>query len=144
MAGLRDLKPATQQVWNRLREEEVQTVLDVALKCPEESPRELACRITDAGRFSVSESTVYRILKREGLITPAVTEEIRAAKEYHQKTTRALQVKHHGDASQSGHSSTCRKFVELCRWFGIDIRVRRSILTIVRVGNSFKRRTRQR
>ena len=92
MAGLRDCKPAAQRVWNRLREEEVQTVLDVARKCPEESPRELACRITDAGRFSVSESTVYRILKREGLITPAVTEEIRAAKEYHQKTTRVHQM----------------------------------------------------
>lgn len=92
MAGLRDCKPAAQRVWNRLRDAEVQAVLDVARKCPEESPRELACRITDAGRFSVSESTVYRILKREGLITPAVTEEIRAAKEYHQKTTRVHEM----------------------------------------------------
>ena len=92
MAGLRDCKPAAHRVWNRLRDAEVQAVLDVARKCPEESPRELACRITDAGRFSVSESTVYRILKREGLITPAVTEEIRAAKEYHQKTTRVHEM----------------------------------------------------
>jgi transposase InsO family protein len=92
MAGLRDCKPVAQRIWNRLREEEVQTVLDFARKRPEESPRELACRITDAGRFSVSESTVYRILKRKGLITPAVTEEIQAAKEYHQKTTRVHQM----------------------------------------------------
>jgi transposase InsO family protein len=92
MAGLRDGKPAAQRIWNRLREEEVQTVLDVARKYPEESPRELAFRITDAGRFSVSESTVYRILKREGLILPAMTEEVRAAKEYHQKTTRVHQM----------------------------------------------------
>lgn len=92
MAGLRDCKPAAQRIWNRLREEEVQTVLDCARKYPEESSRELACRITDAGRFSVSESTVYRILKREGLITPAVTEEIRAGKEYHQKTTRVHEM----------------------------------------------------
>jgi len=92
MAGLRDCKPAAQRIWNRLRDDEVQTVLDVARKHSEESPREVACRITDAGRFSVSESTVYRILKREGLITPAVTEEVRAAKEYYQKTTRVHEM----------------------------------------------------
>jgi transposase InsO family protein len=46
----------------------------------------------NAFRISVSESTVYRILKREGLIRSAVTEGIRAAKEYHQNTTRVHQM----------------------------------------------------
>lgn len=88
LRALRDHPPTAQRVWNRLRDEEVQTVLDYARKYQDESPRALACRITDGQRFSVSESTVYRILLREGLIKPATTESIRAATEYHQKTTR--------------------------------------------------------
>ena len=87
MAGLRDRKPVAQRVWNRLRDEEVRTVLHYTRKYPEFSSRELACRITDDGRFSVSESSVYRILRREGLIQPAVIEGIQAAKEFYRKTT---------------------------------------------------------
>jgi putative transposase len=92
MAGLRDRKPAAQRAWNRLRDEEVRTVLHYARKYPELSSRELACRITDEGRFSVSESTVYRILRREGLIPPAVVEGIQAAKEYQRKTSRVHEL----------------------------------------------------
>ncbi|MBL0061554.1 MAG: transposase [bacterium] len=55
------------------------------------SARELAFRITDEGGFSVSESTVYRILKRCGL-TRKLLQVVPAAKEYHRKTTRLKEL----------------------------------------------------
>ncbi len=87
ITGLQDHKPSPQTVWNRLTDQETQTVLNFAHRFPDQSSRELACQITDDGRFSVSESTVYRILKRNGLITPALIEQTHAAKEFHRKTT---------------------------------------------------------
>ena len=54
---LEDRKPGARVPWNRLRPEEEQVVLALARASPELSPRELALRITDAGAFSVSEST---------------------------------------------------------------------------------------
>jgi putative transposase len=55
---------------------------------PELSPRELALKLTDTQAFSVSESTVYRLLRRKGLVKPAEVVGFKAAKEYHRKTTR--------------------------------------------------------
>jgi len=92
IAGLQDHTPSPQTVWNRLTDQETQAVLDLAHQFPDQSPRELACRITDDGRFSVSESTVYRILKRHGLIATAVVEQTPAAKEFHRKTTRVHEM----------------------------------------------------
>ena len=55
--------------WNRpLSQPEEQAVLTVARRAPELSCRQLAAWITDNQGFSVSESTVYRILRREGLV----------------------------------------------------------------------------
>ena len=46
-----------------------QQVIDTALDHPEASPRELALQITDTQGYFISESSVYRILKRCDLIT---------------------------------------------------------------------------
>ena len=62
------------------------------MEAPELSPRQLALRLTDTGGFYVSESTVYRILKREGLIKAAEVVGFRAADEYHHKTKRPHQM----------------------------------------------------
>ncbi len=43
-------------------------------------------RIVDSEGLYVSESTVYRILKREGLIKPAEIVGFKTGKEYHRKT----------------------------------------------------------
>jgi transposase InsO family protein len=80
------------RAWNRLPEEQVETVLAYAHRYTDLSSRQLACRITDDGVFSVSESTVYRILKRHGLIPPAKVIAAQAAGEYHRKTTRVHEM----------------------------------------------------
>jgi transposase InsO family protein len=88
---LQDHPCAPKRVWNQLRDEETATILVYALEYEDLSPRELAFKITDEGSFSVSESTVYRILKREGLTRQYPTI-IPAAKEYHRKTTRVNEL----------------------------------------------------
>ena len=67
-AGLVDRRPQPATIWNRLKPEEVQAILNAALGEPDCSPRELACWLSDHGGFTVSESSVYRVLKRHGLI----------------------------------------------------------------------------
>jgi len=80
-------RPSTpRRVWNRLLEDEVMAVMVYALEYQDLSARELAFKITDEGSFSVSESTVYRILKHAGLMREWPTV-VPAAKEYHRKTT---------------------------------------------------------
>jgi transposase InsO family protein len=78
--------------WNKLRPEEEQAVLALARASPELSPRELALRITDAGAFSVSESSCYRLLKLHGLVKPAEVLGFAAQKEYYRKTSRPNQM----------------------------------------------------
>ena len=72
--------------WNRLTPEEDMRVLAAAGEAPELSSRQLAAWITDNAGFAVSESTVYRIMRREGLVKRQETQ-LTAAKEYHTKTT---------------------------------------------------------
>jgi hypothetical protein len=74
--------------WNKLRPEEEDAVLALARAMTQLSPRELSCRLTDAGSFSVSESTCYRLLKRHGLVKPALVVGFAAEKEYRRKTSR--------------------------------------------------------
>jgi hypothetical protein len=52
----------------------------------------VAWTITDQGWFSVTESTVYRVLKRAGLVKPAEVLGFAAGKEYRHKTSRPNQM----------------------------------------------------
>ena len=72
--------------WNKLTAQEIDSVLSAARDMPDLSCRQLATWTTDNMGFSVSESTVYRILRRDG---PVKRPEMRlaAGKEYHRKTT---------------------------------------------------------
>jgi hypothetical protein len=72
--------------WNRITPEEDGKILAAAAEAPELSSRQLAARITDNAGFAVSESTVYRILRREGLVKRPVVQLV-AGKEYRTKTT---------------------------------------------------------
>jgi len=74
------------QPWNHLRPEEELVVLAMARELPSWRSRQLAAYLTDHRGLAVSESTVYRILRREGLVKRAELQ-LLAGKEYHQKTT---------------------------------------------------------
>jgi putative transposase len=83
---LQDKKGGSPIPWNKIIPEEEAQILAEARASPELSCRQLACTLTDGGNMYVSESTVYRILKREGLIKPAEIIGFKASKEYRHKT----------------------------------------------------------
>jgi len=89
---LQDRKGGLPVPWNKLRPEEEKMILALARAFPELSSRELALRITDVEGLYVSESTVFRALKREGLIKPAEIVGFKAGKEYHRKTKRTNEL----------------------------------------------------
>jgi transposase InsO family protein len=85
---LQDNKGGSPIPWNKLRPEEEAKVLTKARASPDLSARQLALQLIDSEGWYVSESTVFRILKREGLIKPAEIVGFKAGKEYHRKTNR--------------------------------------------------------
>jgi putative transposase len=78
--------------WNQIPEQEKKLILDMALDYPEKSSREIACLYTDTFERYVSESSVYRILKRNGLIQTPAYDVIKAADEFKDKTTAVNQM----------------------------------------------------
>ena len=85
------LEPHMRGPWNRITPEEERRTLAAARESPELSSRQLAIWITDNAGFAVSESTVYRILRKEGLVKRLEVQLV-AGKEYHTKTTRPHQM----------------------------------------------------
>ena len=77
--------------WNKLTSQEIDFVLSAARDMPDLSCRQLAAWTTDHMGFSVSASTVYRILRREGLVKRPEMR-LAAGKEYHRKTTSPHQM----------------------------------------------------
>src|SRR6476469_10331352 len=68
-----DPAPRAQRVWNRIPQAVRDSVIQLALDAPALSPRELAARFTDTRSYFISEASVYRLLKTQGLIaSPAV------------------------------------------------------------------------
>ena len=92
MPGLEGIKPIARRLWNMLADTEIKKVLEIARLHPELSSRLLSVKITDEEGFSVSESTVYRILKNNNLIAPRPLPELPAAKEWRHKTTKPDEI----------------------------------------------------
>jgi putative transposase len=90
--GLVDRKPEPGAGWNRLRPAEQTAILETALQQPDLSPRELACYVTDHAGFTVSEATVYRVLKRHGLNRSITLVGFPAGKQFRVKTTAPNQL----------------------------------------------------
>ncbi|HIB85463.1 MAG TPA: IS630 family transposase [Nitrospirales bacterium] len=91
LEGLSDKSASKAKGWNRLLPVERETILDVSRDEPQWSPREVACFVTDNKGFSVSESSVYRLLKRMGLVKERGLRTFPAGPEYHTKTLRPNQ-----------------------------------------------------
>ena len=90
--SLQDRKGGSPIPWNKLRPKEEEKIFVLARAFPELSSRELALKIVDTDGWYVSESTIFRALKREGLIKPAEIVGFKAGKEYHRKTKRANEL----------------------------------------------------
>jgi len=67
--ALEDRKSTPGIAWNKIPEGHRDALIDLALEKPALSPRELAVSYTDEQQYFVSESTVYRLLKAQDLIT---------------------------------------------------------------------------
>jgi transposase InsO family protein len=91
-AGLEDRPSRPARVWNRIPDKVRDEIIELALDEPELSPRELAVRFTDTKHYFVSEASVYRLLKAQDLITSPAFVVIKAADEFHEKTTRPNQL----------------------------------------------------
>lgn len=85
--ALADRPSRPDRVWNRIPDDVRGRIIDLALAEPELSPRELAVRFTDRERYFVSEASVYRLLKAHDLITSPAFIVVKAADEFHTKTT---------------------------------------------------------
>jgi putative transposase len=85
--ALEDRKPRPKRLWNRIPEEIRDKVIERALEEPELSPREVAVAFTDAEKTFVSEASVYRILKAEGLVTSPAFIVMKAAEAFANPTT---------------------------------------------------------
>lgn len=86
--GLEDKAPRPRSVWNRIPDETRADVIEFALEHEDLTPRELAVKYTEEKQYFVSESSVYRVLKAEDLITAPAHIVIKAANEFKDKTTR--------------------------------------------------------
>jgi len=90
--GLKRKSSGIKCSWNRINEADRDKVIEIALEKPELSSRELAWHITDTYSYYVSESSVYRILKTNGLITTPSFRVMSASDSFHDKTTSVNQM----------------------------------------------------
>ncbi|MFS4439165.1 IS3 family transposase [Paracoccaceae bacterium GXU_MW_L88] len=86
--ALEDTPSHPGSVWNRLPDETRADIIEFALEHEDLTPRELAVKYTDEKQYFVSESSVYRILKAEDLVTAPAHIVMKAANEFRDKTTR--------------------------------------------------------
>ena len=92
MDALEDRKPRPGRVWNRIRDDVRQKIIAFALDQPELSPREVATAFTERERTYVSEASVYRLLRAEGLITSPAFIVMKAADRFANPTTAVNQL----------------------------------------------------
>ena len=92
IAALEDGTPAPKRAWNKIPDSVGEEIVDLALKEPELSPRELAVTFTDRRGYFVSEASVYRLLKARDLITSPAFILLKAADAFSNPTTAPNQL----------------------------------------------------
>ena len=90
--GLSQKKPSRKQFWNRIPDKVCEQIVELALEYSEESPRQLAYRFIEEKGYFVSESTVYRLLKRYDLIQSPAFEVITAKDKFENPTERVNEM----------------------------------------------------
>lgn len=90
--GLARKKSSKKPAWNKIAQADRDKVVEISLENPELSPRELAWSITDKYHYYISESSVYRILKENGLITTPSFLVMSASDQFYDKTSRPNQM----------------------------------------------------
>lgn len=90
--GLAPRPRARNTYWNKIPDKVHTEVVDMALDYPEESSRGVACKMIDEKQYYISESSVYRILKANGLITQPAFNIMAASNEFKEKTARIHQM----------------------------------------------------
>jgi putative transposase len=90
--ALADRVPRAERVWNRIPQTVRDSLIELALDEPALSPRELAARFTDTRSYFISEASVYRLLKAQGLVTSPAFIVIKAADSFKDKTTAVNQL----------------------------------------------------
>jgi len=84
--------PQSRRFWNAISPWVKKRVVETALEHLEKSPRELAWYLTDTQGYYISESSVYRILKVNDLITSPAYTVLSAKDKFDQPTTRINQL----------------------------------------------------
>jgi putative transposase len=84
--GLAENYQTHKQFWNAIQPWEKKNVVEMALEKPEMSPRQLAWHITDVCGYFISESSVYRILKANDLVTSPAYIVLKAKDKFDQPT----------------------------------------------------------
>jgi putative transposase len=90
--GLEHKKSKTKQFWNRIPDPVREQIVELALKHPQEAPRQITYRFIEEKDYFVSESSVYRILKGYDLIESPAFEVITAKDKFDNPTKRVNEM----------------------------------------------------
>ena len=90
--GLKNNHSKGEQFWNRIPDPVREQIVDLALKYPEEAPRQLTYRFIDENAYFVSESSVYRILKGYDMIESPAFEVVTAKDKFDNPTKRVNEM----------------------------------------------------
>lgn len=86
--GLAIKQPHAKRFWNKIPDNEKEQIVSIALERLEDTPRQLAWHITDTQGYFISESSVYRILKKYDLVPSPNYIVMSAADQFQHPTTR--------------------------------------------------------
>jgi transposase InsO family protein/transposase-like protein len=90
--GLEDRKPSPTAAWNQVPQGHRNAIIERVLEKPALSPREIAVGYTDDQTCFVSESTVYRLLKAQDLMTSPAYILMQASDRFQNPTSRVNEM----------------------------------------------------